>query len=136
MGNENLQTFCEILYPGSFLPETDEVIVKLRDPEKIADKYKRCFQFQFYDQMVKEVKVDGQVSIVRGPKRNESPKYFPGGVIMGVSDIKTLPGDYKILISNMESNGWKKVVRCRTGNFQPFEKNCEIIGGGASRSGR
>ena len=124
---EKLTTFVELLYPGSFYPEEEESFVTERNPEEIAAKYPRCFSFQFYDQVVKDVKVDGEKRTVRGPKRNVSPKYFPGASLFTAAELKKLNGDYSILISNMECNGWQHVVKCRTGNFQPFEKDCELI---------
>ena len=43
------------------------------------------------------------------------------------AEIKTSddldPVEHFILLSNMRGNGWDKVVKCRFGNYQPFESN-------------
>ena len=35
--------------------------------------------------------------------------------------------DYRILISNMEGNGYKRVVKCITQNWQPLEKDDKVF---------
>ncbi len=46
---------------------------------------------------------------------------------MSLAEVKEeLPAE-KILISNMEGNGYKYVVKTIRGNFQPFEKKDKIL---------
>lgn len=127
MGNETQATYVEVLYPGSFFPEEDLIKVTKRDPAAIAKKYPRCFCFQFFDLVSKEVEIDGEKQRVSGKRKNLSPKYYPGATVMTADDLRKLDGDYGILISNMRSNGWPAVVRCRQGNFQPFNNGDQIL---------
>lgn len=51
---------------------------------------------------------------------NEGGKFYPGGVVYSLNDIKAMGQDFHILALNMEGNDWPKVVKTRAGNFQPF----------------
>ena len=127
MTGEQTNTYVEILYPGSFYPEESVLKVKTRAPEEIARKYPKAFAFRFYDLTQKEVTVDGQKRTVSGQEKNKTGRYYPEAQLFTVAGLKALPGDYEILISNMECNGWKHVVQTRRGNFQPFEKGDVIL---------
>lgn len=117
------KTYVEILYPGSFFPEEDVIVVNKRDPKKISSKYPTAFSFQFYDLVSKEIEVDGEKQQVSGKKKNISPKYYPDGELYTANQLRKIDAkEYDILISNMECNGWKHVVKTRRGNFQPFEQ--------------
>jgi hypothetical protein len=124
---EVTHTFVEVLYPGVFYPEESVYKVKTRDPQAIADKCPTAFCFEFYDQTRKQVKVDGEHQTVSGKPKNKSGRYYPGATVMTVEDVKRLPGDHSILVSNMEGNNWPRVVKTRRGNFQPFKKGDHIL---------
>lgn len=122
-----MATYCEILYPGSFYPEEQVIEVKERHPELIAQKYPGAFAFQFFDQVKRELEVDGVNRIVSGDRKNLSPKYFPAGELFTKSQVEALGPEYRILRSNMNNDGWGVVVKTRRGSFQPFDKNCEVL---------
>lgn len=124
---EVTETFVELLYPGFLMPETGFDKVESRDPQAVADKYPDAYCFQFCDQTSKEITVDGETKRVSGKRKNLSPKYYPNGLVLTVEDLRKMPGDYRILITNMECNNWPKVVRCRTNNFQPFEEGDVVL---------
>lgn len=50
------------------------------------------------------------------------------GELLTSDDVRALPGDHTILLSNMQSNGWDPIVRTRRGNFQPLEEGDVVIG--------
>lgn len=125
--SEQTNTYVEVLFPGSFYPEESVYKVAARDPEDIAKKYPKCFAFRFYDLTSKTVTVDGEQQKVSGKEKNKTGRYYPDAQLYTTQGLKELPGDYEILISNMECNGWKHVVKTRRGNFQPFEKNDVIL---------
>jgi hypothetical protein len=124
---EVTKTYVTLWYPGSFMSEDETVEVKTRDPKAIAKKYPRCFAFEFYDRVETEVTVGGEKKTVGSSPRNKSPKYFPSGKTFTVAEVKEKVPDSRILVSNMECNGWGTVVKTRCGNFQPFDKNCELV---------
>lgn len=123
------KTYCEILYPGLLFSEDETIEVKSRDAHDIAKRYKNAFAFRFYDQARTKVELDGKTQTVYGKRRNESKLYYPDGKTFTVKEIKSQLGEkeHSILISNMECNGWGKVVRTRMGNFQPFDSNKDKI---------
>ncbi len=122
------KTYVKVYYPGIIFSEDEVVEVGNRDVKKVAKKYKNAYAFRFFDQARADVKIDGQTKKVFGEERNGSKTYYPGGEVLTLADVKRLDGDHKILISNMECNGYKKVVRSRVGNFQPFDdKKDEVI---------
>jgi hypothetical protein len=123
---ETTNTYVELLYPGTFFSEKEVVKVSEREPEKIAKKYPKAFAFKFYDLTSVEVVVDGEKRVVSGKRKNESPTYYPDGDLFNAKQLSQLPG-MDILVSNMKGNGWKRVVRTRCGNFQPFETECELL---------
>ena len=124
---EVTKTYVELFYPGTLFAENERHLVKKRDANGIAKKYPGAFSFQFYDLTSKPVNVDGVERIVAGHRKKVSPKYYPGGTILTAEDVKSMAGDHKILLSNMVGNGWERIVRCRTGNFQPFEKGDVVL---------
>jgi hypothetical protein len=104
--------YIEILYPGSLVTETERKLVRMKEPEKHA-KTLKPLAFGFRYVQVTEAKVLGEGKAVL------KEKYRPGTFYIG--KVLTLA------VSNMECNKWDKVVQCRTGNFQSFEKNDKVI---------
>ena len=81
-----------------------------------------AYGFRFLSRQ--EVEIDGEV--MTGAQRNESPMtYF--GEVLTLEQVKQLPGDNRILISNMEGNGWERVVRTILGNFQPLRDGDVVV---------
>jgi len=90
--------YVEYLYPGMLFPEESIIEVPSRDP------------------------ADLNIQELTGKPKNRSPKYYVRGEIFSVDDLKALNNpDLRILISNMEGNDWPNVIKCHTGNYQPFE---------------
>lgn len=121
------ETFVELLYPGSLFAEDESRKVAGRDPQAVAKKYPKCFAFRFYDLITRRVVVGGQEKQVSTSRLDVSPTYYPNGQPLTVADVKRSVPKSEILVSNMEGNGWKKVVQTRCGNFQPLEKGDVIL---------
>ena len=60
-----------------------------------------------------------------GPEYDHGSKYIEGEAYT-LEQVKALPGDYHILIRNMEGNDWPRVVRCRQG-FLPLSDKDVVI---------
>jgi hypothetical protein len=118
--------YIEILYPGSLVTETERKLVRMKEPEKHA-KTLKPLAFGFRYVQVTEAKVLGEGKAVL--KEKYRPGTFYIGKVLTLAEVKALkpPDRYEILVSNMECNKWDKVVQCRTGNFQSFEKNDKVI---------
>ena len=126
-GEEETKTYVELFYPGILFAEEEQYTVKVRSPRTIAKKYPKAFAFKFYDLTSKQVMVDGVRRTIAGDKKKVSPTYYPGGVVLTAAGVKRLSGDHETLFSNMRSNGWLRVVKCRTGNFQPFNNGGVVL---------
>lgn len=106
------------LFPGSLFAEEDSRDVKDRSRPKNIPK--GAFAYYFYDIDVAEVEIAGKPQRVVSPATNESGRFYIGGEIYTLAQVKKLKGDYEALISNMETNDYPRVIKCRTGNWQPF----------------
>jgi hypothetical protein len=112
-----IQTYVEFMFPGSFFSETTTRKVSSRvTPTDIPEG---AYGYRFFDRQ--ELTEGGETLI--GKNTNYSGTTYPGGVTFTVEQVENLPGDYKILASNMRNNGYDLVVRTRRGNFQPFNKD-------------
>lgn len=120
------QSYIEYIIAAGFFNESTVKSVDSRRASNIdLDEIpRRCFAFRFFDQ--EETTVKGEV--LTGDPKNYSGMYYVDGEIKTVEDLKAHPRKYKTLISNMQTNNWPKVVKCNTGNFQPFnDKKDKII---------
>lgn len=109
--------YVEYEYPGIMFSETSVTRVSSRSVEAaLRDAPEGAYAFSFIERL--EGKAEGET--VKGKWKNRSGKHFIHGRVMNLKEVKRLSGDHKILISNMEANNIKRVVRCRTGNFQEF----------------
>lgn len=113
------QHYIEWLMPGSFLSETYSEKVQRAGfvPEKIPD---RVFGYRHYSRT--EMISNGE-HLVGSPSERTGTTYFGEELDMaGVIALnEKFDGNYRILISNMENNGWTRVVRTRFGQFFPLE---------------
>jgi hypothetical protein len=127
MNDEITKTYVELQYPGLLFSEDEHKEVTERNAYKCAKQYPKAYSLQFYDQVSTTVVVDGYSQQVYGKRKNESPIYYPDGKTFTLDEVRTLTGDYSTLIANMQGNGYSKVVKTRTNNWQPFNEKCEII---------
>jgi hypothetical protein len=114
-----IKQYIEWYYPGSFVSETSSVMVSDRSAPVVIPE--RAYGYRFFART--EVVEDGERLV--GANRDYSPMtYF--GEVLTVDQVKALPehrhDQYRVLISNMECNGWKSVVRTVQGNFQPINE--------------
>ena len=124
---EVTNTYVRLYYPGSFFAEDDVVKVTKREPKKIAKKYPRTFAFYFFDLVEKEITVGGETKTVASKERNQSPKYYPNGILYDKKKLAELEGKDSILYHNIFGNGYAAGVKCRTGNWQALEKGDVIL---------
>ena len=111
-----LKHYVTFLYPGAFFPEESSYEVQSRDPEELEIP-KGAYAFYFSD---REEEVKNNETLT-GPFKNISKRHYIEGKVYSLDEIKILFPDKEILISNMEGS-YSHVVRCKPGNFQPFEE--------------
>jgi len=116
-----VKQYVEFLYPGALVSETEVKEVKDRDPSRL-EVPEGCFGYRFFDRQ--EAVVDGE-TLVGQPRNYSGMTYF--GQAMTLAEVKREMPDALTLISNMEGNGWERVVKTRRGNFQPLELEDRVI---------
>lgn len=113
-------TFVEFLFPGTLFPE--EKIERHEDREMPVVVPEGAFCYSFFDV---EKTVVGEEEFW-GKRKNHSGRFYPDAAVFTLEEVKALP-DIGFLASNMEANGWEKVVRTRRGNFQPLQPGDTIL---------
>lgn len=112
-----------------FFHETTSRDVASRDVgAALQECPKGHYGFRFYDieyQIAK--RDDGSEVEVDHKQVNRSGTYFINGTVYDEAGVKEHVSDNSILLSNMEGNGWSRVVRTKTGNICPFLDKDEIV---------
>lgn len=99
------------------------VEIATRNVEKIEIP-DNCLGFRFFDRSV--TVINGET--LTGDKKNLSGWYYLGEE-MTLEQVKETYGDdknYKILIFNMENNGYK-IVKTKSGKLIPLKENDTVI---------
>jgi uncharacterized protein (UPF0128 family) len=112
--------YVEFYYPGSFFPETSVKEIKSRK-EKIETP-KGCYGYMFFDQ--EEIESNGE-TLIGKPKNKSGMTYF--GKKYSIEDLKREFPENRILISNIEGNGYKFAVKTIRGNWQPVDKKDKVV---------
>jgi hypothetical protein len=104
--------FVTFYSPGTFVSETSEKSIDSWNVEtaknmarKIKERYSATpFGFQFSTRTRGENELDSHVS-------KTSPMYYLGGKVETLDEVKARATDKdRILISNMEGNGWNRII--------------------------
>jgi hypothetical protein len=98
----------------------------VRNPRKEAmDASKTVYAFYFFDIVRTFVKVDGQAVEMTSARLNYSKKYYIDAEELDYGTIDDLPGDHEIVLHYLECTDGK-VLRCRTGNFVPYQPDQDV----------
>jgi hypothetical protein len=130
MSKEVKETVAKLWNPGLLFSEPGEEVVKDRSIDTLKRLFKknpRAYAIQFFDRVSKKVCVDGKEQTVYGTAKNESPTFYANGTVHTVADVKKMKGDFRTLISNMEINDYKKVVKNKWGQFFPFREGKDAV---------
>lgn len=126
------KTFVQFFYRGIFVSEISTREVEDRNVSKIVSMIgvpEGAFGFKFFDILSSFAKIDGydkEIEMKSAPL-NLSPMHYYQGIVYTIEDIKHQFSKEKILISNLEGNGHKKAILCRTGNWQPLEDSDILV---------
>jgi hypothetical protein len=112
--------YVEFYSPGIFFPETSVKEIKNRK-EKFRIP-KGCYGYMFFDQ--EEIKSGGE-TLIGKPKNKSGMTFF--GKKYSMEDLKREFKDNRILISNIECNGYKFAVKTIRGNWQPVGKKDKVV---------
>lgn len=113
------KSYVEKIYRGILFSEPSVEEVTERDPMQVENDG-QMQGFRFYD---KEYVVDGEKSYDGETSNYSNWIYF--GKRLSLDEIKAKYGnnpDYRILIGNMEGNGYNYVCHTQAGSFLPMEE--------------
>lgn len=113
------KTYIEFLYPGPLVSESSTREVRTRDISNI-EVPKNAFGFKFFDVLSAIVNANGNQVELTSKRINVSPMHYYGGKLYTVAELKIAFPNERILIGNIEGNGHKMAIQCRTGNWQSF----------------
>jgi hypothetical protein len=116
-----LKHYVRFCYPGVLVNEYSDLKIKSRDSE--FDIPKNCFGYYFFDkEQIKKKK-----EILTGKQKNNSGMSYINGKIFTKSEVKELYGEESNLYRNMKGNNYKRVIKTRCNNFQPFSNKDKNI---------
>jgi hypothetical protein len=114
-----LKHYVRFFYPGVFVSESAEKPIESREsPIVLPD---RAYAYQLLDR--EEIDQDGK--LLRGSWENIGPTVYLGEVLT-LDEVKRREPDKSILICNMETNGYPRVVRTRFGQYFPLGETDEV----------
>ena len=118
------RTYIEFILPGLVLSDIDAIEVT---PDRLAALQvpSKAFAFRYY--YILETESPGGAAL-KSDRLGVSGRYYIGGRVMSLADVKREMPDERILIDNMEGNGWGYVIKTRLGNFQPFFPQDQVCG--------
>ena len=115
--------------PGSFLAETTSKKLDSWDLDEAVEKAPDKGPYgpgAYAFELIQYVTTNVEGFEVIPKEIAHSGTYFLGGTIYTIDDIKREVPNSSILISNMEGNGWLKVIKTNCGTFQPFTEKDRI----------
>jgi hypothetical protein len=116
-----LKHYVEFDTPGSFFPESEVREVSTRIPANLRKIPKYTYAIEYFD---KEIVVKNGETL-SGRTKSHSKRIIIGEVI----NQEQLPsmgfGEHTPLYHNADAD--KKVIKCITGNWQPWDKNWIIL---------
>lgn len=129
--------------PGSFFAESDSRELSDRSIDAaITRAPEHAFAFVLYDTAEIDFEYDEALFRVTPRPQNESGRHYIGGEIFTPDELRELavqegdPHKYDVLIANVQGNRWGRAIRCRTGNWQPFEEADVLVAAPAALHGK
>ena len=119
---------AEYFYPGALVAETETKLLSERSVEAAVQALPEgAYGFRLVDRVTQTATLEDGNTIDHVEWQNKSAMYYPGGLALTTTQIAELPGDHSILLSNMRSNEWPRVVKTRKGWFQPLLAGDSVI---------
>ncbi|MBI2268615.1 MAG: hypothetical protein HYU80_04245 [Candidatus Blackburnbacteria bacterium] len=114
---------AELLMPGTLFSESDVVELHGRSVEELARTVNNnVFAIVTYKVLEGTFETNGKTVKVTSERFDVSPRTYIGGEVYNLQQVKAMSVD-ETLVNNMVVNKWPQVIKCRTGNWQPFEPN-------------
>ena len=118
--------YAEYYLPGILMSESTTQKLEKRDSQEAARAAPEdAFGFRLFE-LPTVPRSTREYEIV--PKRKRVSKmYYIDATLHSLAEVESWGDEYQVLASNMRVNKWDTVVKCRTGNFQPFESGDTVV---------
>lgn len=114
---DKLNYWAEYLMPGILFPEETVKQLDSHDAlEALSKAPEDSFCFTLFDTL--EPPDLGPDFRVLPTRKNQSKRYYIGGSLHTIEEAEKMGADG--VAANMRGNNWAVVIKCRTGNWQPF----------------
>lgn len=115
-----MKHYIEVFYPGSFFSESSAKEISSRDT--LPEIGEKAFGYRFFDR--ESTMQNGEELL--GKAKNYSNSFYIGEELSAVQAIARHPGN-SILKSNIECNGYARLVLTKFGQLLPLEENDVVI---------
>lgn len=116
----NTKYYIRWFSPGAFVADTHDF--ELENKEDIPERPNGCYAYQTFERV--EKMVDGELLL--GGKKKFSPVTYYGQEFTK-NEAKQYPEATHILLMNMETNGWTRMVRTIYGQWLPLREGDGVI---------
>lgn len=108
--------YVEFLHPGSFYPEESRIEIASQGAQ--FDIPESAYAYTIYSVETRTTTVESEV-FEKKIRTTIPGRVYIGGEVLTLDDLPDT-SEFSILRGNMRSNNYERVIRCRTGNYQPF----------------
>lgn len=118
---KNIKHYVEFLYPGVIISECSQVEISSRDIEEIYIP-NHAYGFRFLDKT--HAIIDG-TELVSQPENYSNWHYE--GEFWSLEYVEEHMPHMNVLIDNMKTNNWNRVIRTHYGQCFPVEDDAQIF---------
>ena len=119
-------TYVEFLYAGLFFADSSCKKSKTRVAAKVKVP-RTAHGFRFFDIITATAVVNGKRVKLSSGRVNQSPMYYVGAEVLTLAQIRKKFPKNKQLLETIRKHPTKKAVRCRTGEWQFFQKSDRFV---------
>lgn len=113
--------YVQYLFPGFVFPETS--VQPVKDRKAKVKRLDGAYAYRFFSRE----ETAGINETLKGENKDFSGYRFFEGEILALDEVKKRYPKEEILIRNMETNGYKKIVHCKDGNWVPLGKKDRVL---------
>lgn len=127
MTGEDAVTYrADYSLPGSFFNEDASRTLDAYDPDEAVSKAPaNAFCFTLCEVPIPP-DLGPEFTVIPKPRRR-SGRYYIGGTVHTLAEVQAMTAGVGVLADNMRANRWDHAIRCRTGNWQPFEDDDTLL---------
>ena len=123
----NRKTYAEFIYaPGTLGKRTSAIEVRDRDISKIKVP-SNATAFMFFDIVSTTIEVDGKPVELCSDRIKKSLMHYHDGRVYTYEEVQREVPDNRMLLRNIKTNRWDKVIETKDGVFLPFSDESDIL---------